>query len=696
MQKKMFRPSLTILALLATQITQAQGQTSSLETVLIQGKRATLYDNLDVNAGALGKQNLQDLPFSIGSFSSELMDNQRARTLQDVLKNDAAVQAASFGGAYDGVAVRGFSANAINAVRRDGLMTNVYADIPLENKDRVDVLKGLSGFLYGVGEPSGLVNYALKRPTAKPLTRLDLELRGNGQHPGYYAALEHSNKLGPALAYRLNLAAEKQGDYTAAGDMTRAMAALAVDIKLSPDTLLRLDIDHQNKKLAAQPVLGPRSDGVVVPASSLDPRTLLGQPWGQYATQASNAGIKLEQALGEHWDLSAQLGWSQVTRDAAFPDVYSISLNGDVLDGDYYISHDSRYDTLAAQVFLSGHLETLGFKHEIVTGLSEGRLKAHESAYFVLPDTVGNIYAPKYTPKPDFSNAKPQNHDTTEQPSAFISDTLHLGRQWRVLAGLRHIRYHSDKQPIAGAASSYRKNVNVPSAALIWLPQPELTLYTSYNEGLDGGGYAPTWALNKGERLDPVQSQQIELGLKAQPGKRISITAALFKIDRPLQAVDKADKLFKTKGQQRHIGLEFGLSGELLPGLAAVAGAAWLDAKVQGTADAREGLRPANVARFQANAFLDWQVAAMPGLSVNGGIFHVGDRPLDQLNAVLAPAYTRVDAGARYIGQVAGTPVIWRLQIENLNNQRYWSNVNYGGVLAGAPRTVRLASEWAF
>jgi iron complex outermembrane recepter protein len=60
------------------------------------------------------------------------------------------------------------------------------------------------------------------------------------------------------------------------------------------------------------------------------------------------------------------------------------------------------------------------------------------------------------------------------------------------------------------------------------------------------------------------------------------------------------------------------------------------------------------------------------------------------------PAFTRFDGGARYAMSVAGVPTVWRLQVHNLGNRRYWENVNYGGVLAGAPRTARLSAEWLF
>lgn len=674
----------------------ADGDAATLEQVVVRAKKETLYLNSDVNAGALGVRSLQELPFSIGSYGRELIDNQRARTVQDVLKNDPGVQPASFGGAYDGVAVRGFSANAVNSVRREGLLTNVYTDIPLENMERVDVLKGLSGFLYGVGEPSGLVNYVLKRPTRRGFTSVDAEVRSFG---GRYGHLDTSGAIGEsgAAAYRVNLAGERQGDFTHTGDLTRAMVGVAVDVRLSPGTLLRLDADHQRKKLAAQPVIGPRDDGTVVPAESFDPRTLLGQPWGQYRTETSNLGLRLEHSLSADWDLVAQLGYSRTTRDAAFPDVYGVTPDGTITSGDYYFSPGQRFTTVAAQALLNGQLRAAGVRHDLVLGVSDGRLKTLDGGWFPNDGlTVGNIYAPAYGVQPDFSNPPPKNQGSVRQPSLFASDTISLNEHWRVLAGMRHIAYHAESRVAGGLQRDYGAHVTVPSAALLWLPSPAVTAYVSYTEGLEQGAYAPNDSVNRGERLDPIRSKQIETGVKWMPSPGLSTTLALFSIDKPLQAVDPGDKVFKTLGRQRHQGIELALNGELAPGLSAVGGVSWLDAKVLDTRDAREGRRAAYVARLQASAWIDWRVAAVQGLSLNAGVVRTGDRPLGQADSPIVPAFTRWDGGARYAVQVAGIPTVWRLQVQNLGNRRYWESVNYGGVLAGAPRTVRLSGEWFF
>lgn len=682
----------------ATPASAAASEPQSLERVIIEAKRRALYNNRDVNAGALGVQDLHELPFSIGSFSSELIDNQRARTVLDVLKNDASVQATSFGGAYDNISVRGFSNNAVNSVRRDGLLTTVYSDIPLENKDRVDVLKGLSGFLYGVGEPGGLVNYVLKRPARKPFTSLQFEVRSHG---GLYANVDHNQVSGDgSVGVRLNAAAENQGDFTRAGDLARTLFAGAVDIRLGVQSLLRLDFDYQEKQIASQPLLPLLADGSLLDAGRLDPRTLLGQPWMRYTSRAGNLGARLEHGLSEDWTLTAQAAVSRMARDARWVDVYTLGVDGSIgnslADGDYRISPNDLYTTLAAQVFFNGRVQAGGFGHDIVAGLADARMRLQDGSAIVLPNQIGNIFAPIYVPEPALPEPGSGNNDTRQrQPALFVSDTVQLTPHWRVLGGLRHVAYRRDTHKADGSREQYRENVTVPSASVIWMPGPSTTVYAGYNEGLEEGAYAPLGTANQTERLDPIHSKQVELGVKLLLGEGLSVNAALFRSERPQQAIDTGN-VFRTLGLQRHQGLELILAGALGPAWSAVAGATWLDAVVTGTSDANDGKHPAGVARLQAHAFVDRRLAAVPGLSLHGGVFHVGERPVDQANTVYVPAYTRLDAGARWAMRINTQPTVWRLQVENLADERYWAHVTFGKVMAAAPRTLRLSGEWVF
>ncbi|MBC3918474.1 TonB-dependent receptor [Undibacterium sp. CY18W] len=665
---------------------------TSLPTIVISAQQPRLFETPDVNAGALGVRGMQDLPFSIGSYTTDTIESQRARTALDVLRNDPSVSPVTYGASFDGVAVRGFSANTFNNVRRDGLLANVYADVPLENKDRIDVLKGVSGFLYGVGDPSGLVNYVIKRPTRDRLLSLTGEIRSQS---GYYANVDAGGPLNDGqLGYRLNAAKEKVGDFTHPGDLDREFVSGALDVKLNRDSMLQLDFDYQQKSQSASASLGPRLDGTLVPASSVDPRTLIGQPWARYKSRSWNAGARLDYALNADWTLTSQLGYGSTFRNALFNNVNTVALNGNVLSGG--VSYEGEeYRVISGQVFATGKLALAGFKHELVGGYSYSKMDYPEGPYTRLPDQIANIYHPVSRPDPHLPSdtGLPTAHSI--QHSLFVSDTIALSEAWSVLLGARYIDYVNDKPrdyPDSGVRLHYATATTVPTVSILFKPLSHTTAYITYTKGFEQGAYAPNWANNAYERLDPITSRQYEIGLKSSIIQGMQLSAALFDIDKPLQSVSSVDNVFKTKGRQQHRGVELAANGQITRQLSGIFGLAWLDAKQHDTGDVSvDGKRPANVARFQSSMFLDYRFDETPGLSLNAAYYHMGNRPLNGANSIMVDSFTRWDLGATYTTRLFDKPSVVRLTVQNVANKRYWESVVYGTVGMAQPRTVRLS-----
>jgi iron complex outermembrane recepter protein len=671
----------------APQAAAADGA-GTLKAISVQGSRPSLYAVPDVNVGALGAKDPKDLPLSVASYTSELIEAQRARTLIDVLKNDPSVQNTAVGGAMDNISIRGFPVDWTNTMRRDGMPVAPYYDQPLEDVERIDVLKGPSGFIYGVNSPGGTVNYVLKRPTRDRFTSVTGEVRS---YDGYYGAVDTGGPIGDGqFGYRFNVAGEKVGNLGHSGDLRRTFVSGAIDWAISPRALLSLNVDYQNKRLAAQPVIGTQPDGSLPP--QFDPRTLLGQPWLQYSTNTFNVGGQFDFKLTDNWTFTTQVAQSYNNRDAAFPDIYSVAPNGDILSGDIYLSPDQSFRVLSTNTFVTGKFDTGPLSHQLVTGVSTRNYEARQGGFGVMPITVGNIFDPVYSP-PQTTTYPAKTVDKNFQPSLFVSDLIDIDSHWSVMLGVRHVRYRDDSYAPSGTDTHYATSVNVPSAGLIFKPLPSLSTYVSYSEGFEQGGVAPYNTLNAGENLSPVKSKQYEAGVKADIGSDMTVNAAVFTIEKSLQYVDAAN-YYVEAGTERHTGVELTANGRLTRDLSIVAGAAYLHTAQNDTGDpATNGKRAANVPTFQASAFLDYRIAAVQGLNVNAGVYYVGSRPLDAANTVSLPGYVRFDAGASYRTHIGGHSTIFRAGVQNLTDKRYWAAANYNSVWPGQPRIFFLSAQ---
>jgi len=154
-------------------------------------------------------------------------------------------------------------------------------------------------------------------------------------------------------------------------------------------------------------------------------------------------------------------------------------------------------------------------------------------------------------------------------------------------------------------------------------------------------------------------------------------------------------------GEVESKGLEFDLSGEVLPGLRLSAAYAFTDAKV--TRDNNlflVGSQLANVPKQSANLVLvqAFQLAGWRA-SFGGGINYVGERegavaPLTVADNFKLPAYTSVKLiGSLQMGKQ------WKLSadVDNLFDKTYYTNsYNQAWVLPGNGRKFTLTAQYKF
>jgi iron complex outermembrane recepter protein len=677
------------------------------------------YHADSAQVSSFGNAPLQDTPAAVTVITRDQLDDRQPRTLSELARSDA-----SLGdnyapvGYYQDIAIRGFVLDLATGYRLNDLTLTGEQLLPLEDKQQVEILKGLAGLEAGVLAPGGLVNYVSKRPADVRSVTL-----GTDSHGSRYAAVDMGGWLTSSFGMRVNAAREGMHSYVQHADGRRGFLSLAADWKLSPNATLQLDTDYQTsgqRSVSGYQLLG----GTAIPAHPSRTRMLGFEPWQQpVGIHASNSTARFNYDFSDHWNAQISAGHSHSVIDdnVAFaygcfysPDCASGATPGNFFapNGDYDIydfrSPDDTRQNDEVRAVLKGRFGTGAVDHEISLGASAFRRTVDERAYvydYVGTGNIDQVDPPYFAPSPNQPGASARRL-TSWQHAVFALDRLRFGEQWQLLTGGRFVRLHERSYDDSGAPDrDTRLSKALPQAAVLWQPIAPLTAYISYSESLSLGAEAPWWTSNGGSLLAPVLSRQLEAGVKFAASDALDLTAALYRIRQPYQFAQPDDTAegftFVQRGQQVHTGLEVGAAGRLSENLRLTASANLIQARARDTGTpSYEGHQIVNVPRLRTTVYLDYRLPFAPALSVLGGWRYASANPATPDGAVRVPAYHVFDAGLRYATAWNGHALTWRLSVDNVFNHFYWRDTGsaFGDsyLFPGAPRLARLSVKADF
>lgn len=696
------------LACLATGEVPAQ-DVRNLETVRVTAR--PLNDALQVNAGAFGAKGAMEVPLSIQSYDARTITDSAARTVRDVLANDPSVLSSSYGGGFDNFRLRGFAMDNFNTIRRDGMALAPHYDVPLELVERVDVLKGPSGFLYGFNSPGGTINYIPKRPMVDPFTSLRLTA---SSLQGRQVSVDTNQVAADGLVgYRVNAGYERVGNFDHLGDFERKFVGIATDLRLGDSVLLQANADWSFKSTMSDPLLradqsgrsNPLDPSSFVLPPRVDRRDALSPSWYRHDTEAGNLEVKLEYALADRWTWVSQANYSRVERHGGYMDLFDIQPDGDIGFADLYQSRGEVFSTWAVQSYLSGTFTTGSVLHDVFAGASTRQFRDRSPHWDLVESrapvsvsdiSVGNIRNPVQPPRWDFGPEQAIDFTSSiRERSVFASDLMTFNASFQALLGGRYVWYKA--RNLSATALPQDKNVFVPTGALIYRPREEVMTYASYSRGFEKGDYAPYNARNANQPTDAIQSEQVEIGLKAELGAVWTLGVAAFDIKRDASYLD-TDNTYVSNGRFHHRGVELNTSAVLGRRWTLVGNAAYLDTELVDVTDAAtRGRRTEGVPRWKSALTARYRLRAVPGLSFDGTWSYVGSRAVDAQNSGFVPGYATWDAGASFQTHVSGAPALFRLYAKNLTNQYYYPGVYYsGGLELGRAREVHLSAQFDF
>ncbi|CAN7315823.1 TonB-dependent siderophore receptor [Phenylobacterium sp. LjRoot225] len=661
----------------------------ALDEVVVTADRRESFSADYVQAGTFRDARLRDTPLTITVVTKELLEAQQARSVLDAVRNTAGVSQFQINSLiYSNLAIRGIPADNVTNYRLNGVLPVInFIDMPMDNKDRVEVLKGAAGLYYGFATPSGIVNLVTERPTAEPLNTL--EIFGDS-HGAAGAAADVSRNWG-SVAARINAGV---ADLETGIDRTRGERRFltgALDWRPNDRLTVLLDAEYIEREITepTEFVLPAAVNGGIAVLSPPSASKNLGAAWMLAEGNETNLLARVEYRLSPAWSLSAAAGRSYLKRDRRYSSFsgYDLATGAGVVN--VALTHGNDYESVIVRADLAGAFRTGPLTHQLLIGASRNTRDTN------IPTAVRysfaqNLYAPVAIPQQPTPPRIIANPSRVEDVGLYVFDRISYGDWLQATLGYRRTDYSDISR-----TTRYEVEPDSFSYGLMVKPVGWMTLYGNYIEGLESGGIAQQIAVNAGEILPAALSEQKEVGIKLEPRRGLLFTAAGFEIERASSYLNSAN-VFVQDARARYRGLELSLFGELTSSLSLAISGLYLDAEqVSGPATIL-GKKVENTPKRSGSAFAEYRIGAVPGLSVSAGVFYVGERAVNALNQAFIPDYATLDLGARYETELLGRPTRLRVYGENVTGKRYWAATGSGLVAQGAPRTVRFSLSASF
>ncbi|HGW5058332.1 TPA: TonB-dependent receptor [Citrobacter koseri] len=668
----------------------------------------------DIDVGPLGNKAWVDTPYSTTTVTKEMIENQQAQSVSELLKYSPSTQMQARGGMDVGrPQSRGMQGSVVANSRLDGLNIVSTTAFPVEMLERLDVLNSLTGALYGPASPAGQFNFVAKRPTEETLRKVTLGYQSRSAFTGHVdlgGHIDDDNRFG----YRVNVLDQEGEGNLDDSTLRRKLLSVALDWNIQPGTQLQLDASHYEFIQKGYPGSFSYGPNIKLP-SAPDPKdkNLALSTAGNDLT-TDTVSTRLIHYLNDDWSVTAGVGWQQA--DRAMRNVSSKIINnqGDISRSLKDSTAAGRFRVLSNTATLNGHVDTGSVGHDIAlstTGYVWSLYSAKGTGPSYSWDTTNMYHPSEMYEKGDgkiITGGDRYKSSVNTQQSITIGDTVTFTPKWSAMFYLSQSWIQSQNYNKSGhKTGQIDENGLSPNAALMYKITPNVMAYVSYAESLEQGGTAPTNSdvKNAGQTLDPYRSKQYEMGLKADVSG-MNLGAALFRLERPFAYVDPGDNVYKEQGNQVNNGLELTASGNVWQGLNIYSGVTLLDPKLKDTvSDTTSDKRVVGVPKVQANMLAEYSLPSMPEWVYSANVHYTGKRAANDTNTAWASSYTTWDLGTRYTTKISSVPTTFRVVVNNVFDKHYWASIFPSGTdgdngspsaFIGSGREVRASVTFDF
>ncbi len=659
---------------------------------------------------------LRDLPQSIQVINKDLIEDQGATYLNDALRNVSGVTQFS---EYLDFNIRGFRSQSDGAVKVDGLnlVHDFFVKPRLLNVERIEVVKGPAGALYGQSKPGGFVNMITKQPSAQRQSRVvahlgswdksEVHASSTGALPAfdnvfYLVDAAHLDNKG----FRLH----EQFVYTGlAGSVTWAPTA-KTSVTVGGDWFDDLARGHRNRGV---PFYEHRL--VDVPASFT-----VNEPTDLVQIDAMTARTRVLHELGNDWRVDASVGYLQNDNIQQYHEPMGLRPGGSLMLREFRDQYREKQQTsLNANLnwtpLWAGirHSVLVGTEYSLMNGLLQSGTARDSSRGGPVPDL--DIYTPVYGTASQplsfgyygasipggITTLSTSTNNRVRASGVYLQDQVAIGSRVNLLAGVRWDDFRDDTRSGAARARTGHA-LSLRAGGVVDLAR-QWSAYANYAEGFEPPAANISLEPERfGGPFDPETSWSFESGVKGLLfGDRVTTTASLYHItkrDMLLRSptADMPDR-YVPVGSFESRGLELDLAGRITSRLSLYANYAH-----SFLAEVTQDVNPLNIGKSAENnpahagsvwaRYNVWESGSWH-VGVAGGITAVGKRLTFEAGDEL-PRYTKGDAAVFVDVQRLSVA----LNLFNVSDERFFTG-GYGGRnggFLGAPRNVELRLAYRF
>ena len=643
---------------------------------------------------------IRDIPQSISVITDEQIKDQSLLGLSDAIKYSPGVMAGQGEGNRDSVWFRGNQSSSDLFV--DGVRDDVQYYRDLYNIDRVEVLMGPNGMIFGRGGVGGVINRVVKE--AHWESKNEFKAQG-GAYDHKRSSIDLNNRINEVLAVRINAMIEDSGSFRRGVESEKKAINPTFTFKPSDKTKIIVGMEYFNDKRVSDRGIPSVSNGLQSYPYPTSRSTFFGN-----ASQSPNEAIvKNGYAIIDH-TFDNGVSVKNHTRfsdyDKYYQNVYansSVQTNGTVTIDGYY--DNTQRQNFFNQTDLTYTFKTGSISHKLLTGIEIG---FQENTNYRIPNDGVDPNPPASNPFALLTFNSPRSRNTSTDVSnqaIYFQDQIYLNEEFQIIAGLRYDQFKTkfnDSVTVANSATINDQFIS-PRVGLVYKPIEPVSLYTNYSLSyLPRTGEQLTSLTSSIKSFDPEKFTNIELGLKYDFLQSFSISSSIYHLERSKMAItdpQSPTNIIIVDGQVTK-GFELGLAGKLFDSYSMYGGYTYQDADItknQGTGNTQItsgtplGHVPEHTFSLWNKYEMDETWSAALGVVSRSDMFAA--TPTTS-TAVKLPGYARLDA-AIYANINKQTKL--QLNIENLLDKTYYQSAhNNNNIMYGYPLTARATVTYTF